>query len=207
MSKSIGHGKNWKKRKTAKNWQKTSRFRKKLVNKLFSRRIFSFKVSWSNSELKMTSIWNLSKNRTITLRISSNLCKDNSLIWEWTTVTSSIKLRQASCKSAKKFWIVTIKPSKICSNFAGLRKRSTHLTSARCKKRIIKNSNNWKLKMPTTKLSKKLSLKRKCKFFRNVWRTWKLFSDSMRKNLNSITTFLDKEKEWMKKKSLSLSKH
>jgi len=56
MSKSIGHGKNWKKRKTVKNWQKTSRFRKKLVNKLFSRRIFSFKVSWSNSELKMTSI-------------------------------------------------------------------------------------------------------------------------------------------------------
>jgi len=103
MSKSIGHGKNSKKKKTAKNWQKILRFRKKLVNKSSSKRIYSSKVSWSNLELKMTSTWNLWRSRMITSKILSNLCKVNSLIWEWITVTSLIKLKPVSCKSAKKF--------------------------------------------------------------------------------------------------------
>ena len=48
MSKLIGLGKNSKKKKTAKNWQKTLKFKKKLVNKSSSKKIFSSKVSWNN---------------------------------------------------------------------------------------------------------------------------------------------------------------
>jgi len=52
--------------------------------------------------------------------------------------------------------------------------------------------------MLTTKLSRRLSWRRKCRFSRNAWRTWKLSTALTKRSSNSILKFLVSAQLWTK---------
>ena len=96
--------------------------------------------------------------------------------------------------------------SRTCSECASKRKRCTRLKSVRWPNKTIRSLKNLKRRMQTIKLIKKLNLRRKCRFYRSVWRTWRQCSILTKKSYPSITAFSDKERKSTGRKSRSWRK-
>lgn len=194
MWKLIGHGKNWKKKRTVKSLLKISKFKKKLVNRSLPKRTNSLLSSLSSWSKKMKSTLKLSKSRMMISMTWLRLWANNSLIWESITTSNLIRLRKLSSeKEMISSNVMRMKSKNFSSNTRNL-KRNAWTREVKIMSIIPLSWKNLRLKMPTIKLNRRLSLKKKCKFSRNAWRTWKLYTDSMKKSLNSTTECSRKEK-------------
>lgn len=68
MLRLIGPGKNWKKKRTAKSWLRTSRSKRRHARPLLSRKRSSSRASWNNSEARTMSTWSHSRSKMMTSR-------------------------------------------------------------------------------------------------------------------------------------------
>lgn len=121
-------------------------------------------------------------------------------------VSRSTKLNSISQKSVKIYLHATTNILRTYSECASKRKKRMRLKSVRWRKITIKNWKILKQRTQMIKLIKKLSLRRKCRFFRSVWRTWRQSLILTKKSCRSITAFSDKEKKSTGRKSRSWRK-
>ena len=182
MSKSTGTGRNLRRKKIAKSWTRTSR------NRLWSAtKSLPTKKSWRTSSRK------LSRPRTST---TSSRCNS------WTTISMTWsgpwKLSSSTCALTTR---TSLRPSSLSL------KESVPSCWSKMKPKLsnfLRNTNRprrsfwrWRLsrrkpnlltlktrshRMRTIRPNKKLSLRKKCKFWKSAWRTWKPFTDWMKKS-------------------------
>lgn len=182
MSKLIGIGKNSKKRRIARSLIKTSK--SKSSNARTSSLI---KKSWKTNSRrplsKRTSTTSSRCNWWIIISMTwFGAWRNSSLIWGLTTPPSFTRLSRSSSVSGLRY---SSKMRKKLSTFLPTIKRLKKSFWKWKRSRKRPNQRTWRiknLKTRTIKLSRRLSLKKKCKFLRNVWRTWKLSTAWMRKN-------------------------
>ena len=130
----------------------------------------------------------------MTLRSLSTIWNTNTPRWEMIITKnllqsskSSIMREQTSSEGIRKklkTYSISTKKSKLSTSNRGKRmKRTTE-----------KNLKMSWVRTPTNRMSKRSSLKLRCKFLRNVWRTWRLYTHSTKRNLNSTMRFFSREK-------------
>ena len=152
-------------------------------------------ISW-RARMKNTS--SKSSRRMMILINSLKQWESNSLTCVRTITTKLITLKLLSSekevKSSKEI------PKKLLNCLHSTQNWRVTINKRRVekKKNTYKNLKIWGHLMQMIKRVKKLNLKKKCKFFRNVWKTWKLYTNWMRQNLNLILKFSNNVKESMK---------
>jgi hypothetical protein len=108
-------------------------------------------------------------------------------------------LKENSTVSEVRFFQETKMRLRSCLKFIS-RPKNSFSKHATHKKRIrLKNSRQCAVRTPTTRLNRKSSSKKKCRFWRNAWRTWKLSTDWMKKNLISIQRYWPSAQLWTKR--------
>lgn len=70
------------------------------------------------------------------------------------------------------------------------------------KRRTLRNLRQCVVRTPTTKLNRKSSWRRKCRFLRSAWKTWKLCSDLTRRNWTSTKKYCSTEKKQTRRTNL-----
>ena len=86
-------------------------------------------------------------------------------------MSNLIKLSNISQRRDRTSLLVTMIILRNFSECAEPKKKCTPEKKERCKRRITRNSRTLKLLMLTIKLIKRLNWRKKCRCFRNVWRT------------------------------------
>ena len=171
MLRLIGLGKNLKKRKIVRNSLRILMSRRRPVSRSSSRRTFSLKPSLTNSRERMKSTSRPSSNKMMILISSLKQCASNLMICVKIIMIKLTISKLHSSEKEAKLSKETLKKLDNCFPSTQSLRMTTRLKRAEKRKSTYKILRSSVHKMQMIKLNKRLNLRKKCRFYRNVWKT------------------------------------
>jgi len=175
--KLTGTGRNWKKKRTARNWQRILKCRSLLARKSSKIRTSLSKSSRTLLPPKTNRMWSWLTEWMMILISWLVRWSFNSSTWELITLHSWPALKT---NSKEKGPVSSKQTSKRLKNYSSfIKKLRKNSPTEKCvnSRRMLRSWKSCVHEMRMSRLTRKFSSKRKCRRLRSAWKIWKLFSN------------------------------